>query len=169
MKRNPVENLLRNSAPLPPADPSLVERARHRALVAFRNAEPVTAKPRQGFVRWAIAAAVIAIAAFAFFNNNHNPSPDTARMFGELEILFPGQLAAVVIDNGEVSLVISEQPVERPADQRLEIPLPGDVVVLAYSGVSIETSGRQVTALLSGDGHAFAVDVGGNIYRGHRL
>lgn len=168
MKRNPVENLLQISAPLPPAQPSVVERARHRALVAFRNAEPVAAKPRPGFAKWAIAAAVIAIAAFVFLNNN-NPSPDTARLFGELETLFPGQLAAVVINNGEVSLVLSEQPVERPADQRLEIPLPGDVVVLAYSGVSIETSGRQVTALLSGDGDAFAVDAGGNIYRGHRL
>lgn len=168
MKRNSIENLLRNSASLPPAEPSVVERARHRALVAFRNAEPVAAKPRPGFVRWAIAAAVIVIAAFGFFNNN-NPSPDAARLFGELEVLFPGQLAAVVIDNGEVSLVLSEQPVERPADQRLEIPLPGDVVVLAYSGVSIETAGRHVTALLSGDGHAFAVDAGGNIFRGHRL
>ena len=105
---------------VPPADESHTARARDRSLVAFRNAPGTERKSH--WTAWIFATgAAAACVALALVLHGQNQS-SSARVFAELEKLFPGQLQAVIQNGEQTDLRLSSLPnPELSTDQRVRI------------------------------------------------
>jgi hypothetical protein len=147
----------------PQATETARERARHRALMAFREGGvEVADESRRGLVIWALAGfAALALAA-AIFWPGEEPS-DRARsgavLLAQVEALFPGQLDAVIQHDGDVQLALAAVP-RHASDQPVvvEFRRSGSTVrVLSYSGrrVCVDLGGRRACfeALLDKSGY----------------
>ena len=149
----------------PPSE-SIREKARHRALVAFRNAPPGV-KARRHILKWLLpivsVAALILIAAFVMRSSIMNGA-DNSRLFSEVENMFKGKLIAAIKDGDSLDLRIADSSAPLAMDQRILLTLKKGshvIQVLTYSGreVSLSLSGRalKVTPLVSGDGSILLV------------
>ncbi len=160
-----LRNLLHQHR-LPDADESVAHRALDRALTTYRNRsverEP---KPTDKFsALWIFAAGcACALVLVCFLPKSQKPQ-DSAGLFAELEGLFPGQLSGIVLQDGEVDLLLSENTQSRPADQRVAVEVSGGssaIEVLTYSGnmVCIAVGDEKVcmTPLISGRDGVFVL------------
>ena len=143
---------------VPAADESRAARALDRSLVAFRNAARMERKPRRAaWVFAAAAAAACAVLAIVLHGQNEDSS---ARVFAELEHLFPGQLQAVIRNGGQTDLRLSAVPnPELSTDQRVRVTVRsgGETAdVLTYSGhevcIPLKSGALCITPLVTGEG-----------------
>lgn len=143
----------------PPATEAAKERARHRALIAFRQT-PADAVPERGR-GWPLAAAgalaLLALLVWPRDSRLDRPRADAA-VLAEIEALFPGELDAVIDHQGDVQIALSRTP-QRTSDQRVLVEFRrgrATIRVLTYSGrrVCVELAGRRACfeALLSARG-----------------
>ena len=119
-------------------------RARHRALIAFRQGGSMRAEEPawKGFVwRWrgVIALAFVMGLLPVFFFKHRNTSENLAndrQILQQMEKLFPNQVDAVVDRNGKVALSIAQSPVVG-SDQPVVVVFKRgheSIRVLSYSG-----------------------------------
>lgn len=162
----------------PPApDPAARDRALHRATLALDSAPVAERRSRfaslstlLAFPTLATIAAALLLAPLALIRPDSptgSPSPavattaSAAALLAELETLFPGQLDAVIDQDGTLQLDLADQAsATSPADQALLVELVRAdghrLRVLSYSGrsVDIELDGlaHRFEALLGGTG-----------------
>lgn len=143
---------------VPAADESRKARALERSLVALRNAPRMERKPHR--TAWAFAAAA-ASACVALALVLHGQREDSsARVFAELEHLFPGQLQAVIRNGGQTDLRLSAVPnPELSTDQRVRVTVRsgGETAdVFTYSGhevcIPLKSGALCITPLVTGEG-----------------
>lgn len=159
-----LERILR-SLRIPPSREKVRERAKYRAIAAYRNAPPVE-KRRGRFPGWLLliaSTAVIILTAIIAYPG-HAPRTYDLTVFSEIENMFPGQLVAAVKDSDSLDLQLAETPEQTSKDQRILIMLRKNsrlIEVLTYSGrtVRLKLDGRimEVTPLISGDGSVLIV------------
>ena len=139
---------------VPAASETAQERARHRALIAYRAGAPEGEKVRPS--RWSLlVSAIVGLAvgtcALAIFWPSEVVSQrtrsDTA-VLAQVEALFPGQLNAVIERDGGVQLALAAEP-QTTSDQPLVVEFRrgnSTVRVLSYSGrrVCLDLGGREV-------------------------
>ena len=135
----------------PPATDVMRERARHRALMAFREggAEAVE-ECRRGMFVWTLAGAAALALVVTIFWPRESPFdrvPSGAGVLAQVEALFPGQLDAVIEHDGNVQLELAAAP-RAASDQPVlvEFRRGGSTVrVLSYSGrrVCVDLGGRR--------------------------
>jgi hypothetical protein len=157
------EQIIRSLRINPAAD-NVREKARHRALAAFRNA-PVTKKHRH-FPWWILlltTAAAIFMVVLHVIPKSVSQT-DNLGVFSEVEEMFSGRLLAAIKDGNNLDLKLADSPEALPKDQRVLITLQKNshlVEVLTYSGqaVNLKLGGHseQVTPLISGDGSVMIV------------
>lgn len=144
------------------------ERALHLALEAFRVTEaPSESAPRFSWMMaGSIAAAACLLATMLWFwqGTNHEQTLASARLLAEMELLFPRQVTAVILDGSKMRIDLADVPADDPSDQRIRVTLRRGnhfLSVLTYSGrrVCLELDHRQVcfTPLLDGEGSIFVV------------
>ncbi len=143
---------------VPTEDESRTARALDRSLVAFRNTPEPERRPQR--VAWilAVAAATACVILALVLHVRHEDSP--ARVFAELEHLFPGQLLAVVRNGERTDLRLSA--LSNPGlstDQRVHITVQssGETTdVLTYSGrevcIPLKSGSLCLTPLVTGEG-----------------
>lgn len=161
------ERLKRLDVPMP--DTTVRERTLHRSLIAFRHAwKTEEVHERTGnlpvFWRWAAAVSVIGTASMALWLGGQSVFPKDAlakwgKTIRQMEILFPGQLNAVIEHDGDVELDLTAEPA-MPSEQpvMVEISRGAHVLrVLSYSGrrVRVNLDGKNTCfeALVTGDGN----------------
>ncbi len=139
---------------VPPTDATARDRALHRAVIALKNARlyPLSAQRerRHPGLRWATAAGLIVFAAVLIINRLPQTLSPLAPeiLLAEMNALFPGQVNAVIQENGEVSLELAEAPA--PASDQpvlVEFEREGKVLrVLSYSGrrVCLDLGGESI-------------------------
>jgi hypothetical protein len=98
---------------VPAPDETARERALHRALVALKNAPVELPRTSRPFLwRWAaVAGACAAVAILAVWQAGRPVGDELAawqRTLREVEMLFPGQVNAVIERDGAVDLELSE-------------------------------------------------------------
>lgn len=119
-------------------------RARHRALIAFRQggSMPPEECVRKGFVwSWrAVVALAFVLGLLPFLFLKHHATPENLandrQILQQMEKLFPKQINAVVEDNGKVDLSIAQSPVVGTDQPVLVVFKRGQesIRVLSYSG-----------------------------------
>jgi hypothetical protein len=150
---------------IPTSHEKVRERAKYRAMAAYRNA-PLVEKRRGRFPGWLLLAAstafIILTAIIAY--PGYAPCTDNLTVFSEIENMFPGQLVAAVKDSRSLDLQLAETPEQTPKDQRILITLRKNsrlVEVLTYSGctarLKLDGHTMEVTPLVSGDGSVLIV------------
>jgi len=135
---------------VPPATETARDRARYRALIAFRQPVDHTLLARSRSTRWSLAAGVALALLAVLFWPRDTPLAQlsaNATVLVELATLFPGELDAVIDRHGELQLALSPAP-QRPSDQALLVEFrrgPTTVRVLTYSGrwVCVDLAGRR--------------------------
>lgn len=135
----------------PPATDGSRERARHRALIAFREeggeAAPAYRRPVAVWVLAGAAALAIAGALSSRWDSDHDRVGSEAAILAQFEALFPAQLDAVIDHDGEVQLALAAAP-QRASDQPILVEFrrgSSTVRVLSYSGrrVCVDLGGRR--------------------------
>lgn len=146
---------------VPAADESRTARALDRSLVALRNAPRMERKTH--WTAWIFAAAATcAVLALVLHGQNQDSS---ARVFAELEHLFPGQLLAVVRSGEQTDLRLSAIPdPELSTDQRVRITVRsgGETTdILTYSGrqvcIPLKSGALCLTPLVTGEGEVLVL------------
>jgi hypothetical protein len=153
---------------IPEPDDAARERALHRAVVALKNADTAGSsrdlRPPRLFLRRPLTfcGAMGAAALLVFLTvprPRHDASPATAQtLLEQMEIVFPGQLDAVIERDGKVEVALAAQPSAPSAQPLLLTFVRGSRAfrVLSYSGrrVCVEMDGGRICfdALLTGDG-----------------
>jgi hypothetical protein len=146
---------------VPAADESHTARALDRSLVALRNAPRMERKIH--WTAWICAtAAACAVLALVLHGQNQDSS---ARVFAELEHLFPGQLLAVVRSGEQTDLRLSAIPdPELSTDQRVRITVRsgGETTdILTYSGrevcIPLKSGALCLTPLVTGEGEVLVL------------
>ena len=148
---------------VPAADESRTARALERSLVAFRNAPRIERKAHRAAWVFAAAAATACVAFALVLRGQREDS--SARVFAELEHLFPGQLQAVVRNGGQTDLSLSAIPdPELSTDQRVRITVRsgGETTdILTYSGreicVPLKSGPLCLTPLVTGEGNVLVL------------
>jgi len=143
---------------VPAADESRRARALERSLVAFRNAPRMERKTHRAAWIFAAAAATACVGIALVLHGQRADS--SARVFAELEHLFPGQLLAVVRNGGQTDVRLSAIPdPEISTDQRVRITVRsgGETTdILTYSGrevcVPLKSGPLCLTPLVTGEG-----------------
>jgi hypothetical protein len=157
------------------ASPHVLERSRERALIAFRNAPQESPHGKSAawhFLRPAMLAGLVCLfAGIAFWTNRPAPSGNSSALMDEMEALFPGQVGAIILERDNISIVVSESPLPRPADQRVSVVSPEGREILTYSGNRIQIPGSStvITPLISGMGKVIAIDDSGRLWIGKRI
>lgn len=155
---------LRSIVP-PETDSTAQERARQRALTALRNMEPEgnAASSRHGWLwTWAGAGAAALLLVGGLLLSrpsvSHPKTSGEAALLAQIQSEFPGELNAVIEQNGKVELALGDRPGPEP-DQPLLVEFRrGNAVVrvLSYSGhhVCLDLGGRSACfeALIDDDG-----------------
>jgi len=120
-------------------------RARHRALIAFRQGGEST-QPAQGLRtgftwRWRGAVALALVAGLLpFLFHKHHDAPENLandqKILQQVETLFPNQVDAVVEENGKADLSIAQSPVVGSDQPVLVLFRRGQdtIRVLSFSG-----------------------------------
>jgi len=148
-----------------PAPESVREKARHRALAAFRN-HPAPEKKRSRLF-WRVysfaSAAALFVAALVMFPKS-GAGNRNLHVFAEVESMFSGRLLAAIKDGERLDLKLSDSVAALPDDQRILITLRKNtrlIQVLTYSGqpVNLQIAGHTsaITPLLSSDGSVMIV------------
>lgn len=151
---------------IPPASETTRSRAEWHALTAFRHrasAPPAPVTNRRVVWRFAALAAGLTTVIGAFFTlprEAKSPAMEhSAPLLAELEDFFQGRLAAVIQQDGEIDLQLSEAPAPRPPDQRVAVRLewPGETIeILTYSGIAVcvdlPSGTLCLTPLITGSG-----------------
>lgn len=161
MKDADLNKLLRSVRP-PERSPE--ERAEFPQEVVRQLSQPVhrhaaAVRPAPKFPVWALGfATACLVIGFIVGRLPEKPavppqaavtSPDYAKLFKEVSILFPDRLRGVVVRNGELELVLADQP-ERPATNPLlvEICQGGRCrKVITFSGQKLEVDGHSIEVL----------------------
>ena len=161
------ENLKRLKVPAP--DPAVRERTLHRSLIALRHAGNAGEAREQTerspvFWRWAVVVCVLGAVSLALWPGGRPVLTNDGlaawrKTFRQMEILFPGQLNAVIEQDGDVELDLAAEsatPSEQPV--LVEFSRGSHVLrVLSYSGrrVCVTLDGRNTCfeALVTGDGN----------------
>ena len=163
------DQILRTLLPLPiePVAESVREKARHRALLAFRNAPTMATKPRHQIFKWFLiltSVAVLILVTTLTMRTAPHTGTDSSRLFSEVEKMFGGKLIAAVKDGDSLDLKVADSSVPLAMDQRILLTLKRGshiIQVLTYSGreVSLNLNGHPlvVTPLVSGDGSVLLV------------
>ena len=148
-----------------PVSESIRDKARHRALVAFRNA-PIAEKQLGRIPWWVLPLASIAtlvLAALVMIPRNDTRSGSSG-MFSEIKTMFSGRLLAAIKDGNSLDLTLADAPELLPQDQCILMTLRKRshvVEVLTYSGqpVRLQLDGHpmELTPLVSGDGSVMIV------------
>jgi hypothetical protein len=141
------------------------DKARHRALVAFRN-HPSPAKNCSRLPWWFCffaSAAVLMVAALVMLPKSGS-CIGNQNVFSEVESMFPGRLLAVIKDGDQLDIKLSDSIETLPNDQRILITFRKNtrlIQILTYSGqpVNVKLDGRTaaLTPLLSNDGSVMIV------------
>jgi hypothetical protein len=150
MKDDDLKRQLRTFS-APQATETARERARHHALIAFREGgEESPHESRRGLAGWALTGLAALVLAGALFWSRQEPAGRVAggaALLAQVEALFPGQLDAVIEHDGEVQLALAPVP-RHVSDQPVvvEFRRHGSTVrVLSYSGcrVCVDLGGRR--------------------------
>jgi hypothetical protein len=137
---------------VPKASESARERTRHRSLIAFqqRASTASNSSGQVGFIwRWGGAAFLaVVLCGLSYVLLQHRPVPENLandrEILRQMEMLFPGQVDAVVQKNGKTDLAIAQAPVVG-FDQPL---------------VVIFQRGQESIRVLSYSGHRVCLDLG---------
>jgi hypothetical protein len=148
-----------------PAPESIREKARHRALAAFRN-YPAPEKKRSRLSWWICSfgsVAALFVAALVMLPKS-GAGTGNPLVFAEVESMFSGRLLAVIKDGERLDLKLSDSVEALPNDQRILITLRKNkrlIQILTYSGqpVNLQLAGHTsaITPLLSSDGSVMIV------------
>jgi len=170
-----LPDILRALRPPAPSDEGR-EDALRRALQALH--EPAPAPTGSNAVSWLLMGSLSTAAClliFFFWLGMFRPqsaSPISSHVLAEVEQLFPNQVTAVILDRGNMRLVLADTPAEEAPDQRIRVTFTKgnrSLDVLTYSGreVCVSLDGRQVcfTPLQSGEGDVF-VETQNALFRG---
>jgi len=125
-------------------------------------AEPVPAAPifanRHGIWTWAVASALAAlIVCLGVWVRGRivRAQPDYAKLYHEIESMFPNQVRAIVVDRNGMKLDLSDKPDVPPSS-----PVRVDVcrneqcaTYITFSGQSIRLNGETCDLLSDGQGH----------------
>ncbi len=135
---------------VPESSASARERARHRALLALGvdAAAPDSARNRPVWAWGALGAIVVVLLAVWIGAAHHTAPEDLAgdrKILQQMQLLFPGQVDAVVQENGKTSLSVAQSTVVG-SDQ--------PVVILFKQGT-------QTIRVLSYSGHSVCLALGG--------
>jgi len=169
---NPIEKILSQELarlrtnPIPEREK---ERARYRALSAFRSAKNATIPQKSSSFLWAVSLAAAAIIVVGVLTATlHSPilpkSDKNSAFFSEIEKLFAGRLVAAIREGDSLSFELSGARTELPADQRIVLTFRKNgqlIEVYTYSGreVCLDLNGSQVcaTPLIRSDGSVMLV------------
>ncbi len=157
------------SIPVPPLSDSVRERARHRALIAFR-AQAVSPPELRASLFWRLlvgGSAAFALAVFCalFFLPQPvlTPNARETQLLAQMHDLFGSSLSALLESRGRVEIQSSSDH-GQPADQPLLIEMVQGrrkTRVLAFSGRDIELPigdrTVQVDPLVTGEGDVLLV------------
>lgn len=152
-----LEHLL-DRLQVPAADESRAARALDRSLTALRNASKAECKTH--WMTWIFPVAATTACVVLALVMYRQSGDSSARIFEELERLFPGQLQAVVQHAGQTDLRLSVVPnPKRSTDQRVRITVRSDgetTDILTYSGsevcVPVKSGALSLTPLVTGEG-----------------
>ncbi|GAB4180932.1 MAG: hypothetical protein Fur0032_21990 [Terrimicrobiaceae bacterium] len=146
MKDSELRGILARHA-LPPVDEAVKARALDRALTALRHGGDASLEvPHRFPLRLALplsfGIAALAIAVLGFFHQNREISSSVMQtaLLEQMECLFGDRLAGVILHDGGVDLLLSEDAGVRPADKRVAVTVGAGttgVEVLTYSGNTV--------------------------------
>lgn len=149
MNDDDLKNLL-SAWRLPEVSETVKSQAKWQSLVAFQNRDihrPLSLasaqkQPWKAFPFFKVGVPVFCLAAI-FFLVWLMINPDSERqnaLLQELEILFPGQIEAVIKNGEEIELRLADTKILRPADQRVAVRIivqNKEFQILTYSGVAV--------------------------------
>jgi len=167
-----LQNLLRLK--IPAGKEEARQRSLHRALVALRNGPQEEIRQAHPLKEWLMAGGIVTVLATVIVMILPVSAPDgpsvpsrpqpSASLLAEMEKLFPKELKAVIVEDGEVSVRLAESGEAMPEDQRVRVSLrkgSEEVDVLTYSGqkVCMKVNGTPVclTPLLTGENTVFVL------------
>lgn len=176
--KNPLLRQKLKAWKLPEADDSIRSAAQWRALTAYRNrpANPdLPAEKPAIFSRifqtpgWLPALGTLAIAALAcLLFLKFESAPPRSNLLAELELLFPGQIEAVVKHGKDIKLRLDIPTTPRPPDQRVAVTLSVRdeyFEIFTYSGVPVRVEFSKgaicVTPLITGSGEVILLGESG--------
>lgn len=134
-----------------------------RRLAQGRRPGLSRSSPRRGpLLAWGFGLATACILAGFFFGfwrgRTSTDAPEAAaleRLFREVDILFPNQVQAIIIDEGGPRLVLSEQP-NVPVSDPLLVKIckaRSCENIITFSGQQIRVNGEVFDVLADGEGH----------------
>jgi hypothetical protein len=163
-EQNP-EQILR-ALQTPASSDSIREKARHRALSAFRN-QTVPEQSHRRHSWWVYSSAsvigLIVIMLLAIVPRRELRT-ENIHVFSEVESMFSGRLLAAIKDGDHLDLKLSDSAETHPDDQRILITLrkkTRQIQIVTYSGqpVDLKLDGHTeaLTPMLTGDGSVIIV------------
>ncbi|NQU11324.1 hypothetical protein HQ590_11065 [bacterium] len=159
-----LDDLLRQARP-PERPAEYWDEFPRRVIARLREAAP--ARPAVASWTWdwrwaaglATACLVIGIGLGIWFRSRRPAEPDYAKLYTEVEALFPNQVRAIVADDQGVRLVLSDRPTV-PSTAPLLVRLcrrTGCQNVISFSGQQVRLNGQTIELLADGRGNVLVV------------